>query len=100
MNLINFSTKHFVNIPDKKECEGPETIWRELITWMFSAPFDPRDDSAFSPDLDGCVATGSTKKETEKEIQEAIEFHLEDLRSEGFETPLPRSYSKYFEIPA
>ena len=56
--------------------------------------------SAFSPDLDGCVATGSTKKETEVNIKEAIEFHLEGLRNEGFEIPSPHSYSRYFEIPA
>ena len=56
--------------------------------------------SAFSPDLDGCVATGSTKKETEVNIKEAIEFHLEGLRIEGFEMPSPHSYSRYLEIPA
>jgi len=56
--------------------------------------------SAFSPDLDGCVATGSTKEETEVNIKEAIEFHLEGLRNEGFEIPSSHSYSRYLEIPA
>ncbi len=40
--------------------------------------------SAFSPDLDGCVATGSTRKEVEQAMKEAIEFHLEGLRQEGY----------------
>jgi len=47
--LINFSKQHFVNIPEGKEFKGPEFTWRELITWMFSAPFDPRDDTAYIP---------------------------------------------------
>ena len=34
--------------------------------------------SAYSPDLDGCVATGKTREEVEREMQEAIAFHLED----------------------
>jgi predicted RNase H-like HicB family nuclease len=56
--------------------------------------------SAYSPDIDGCVATGSTKKEVEKVIHDAIEFHLEGLRIEGFDIPVPRSFSKYVEVSA
>jgi len=29
--------------------EGADFTWRELITWLFSVPFDPRDDSAYVP---------------------------------------------------
>jgi len=46
---INFSKKHMVNIPEGDDYEAPEFTWRELITWMFSAPFDPRDDTAYIP---------------------------------------------------
>jgi RES domain-containing protein len=28
---------------------GGEFTWRELISWMFRAPFDPRDDTAYVP---------------------------------------------------
>ena len=38
--------------------------------------------SAYSPDIDGCVATGATKDEVEKNMKEAIEFHLEGLAIE------------------
>ncbi|HCU23529.1 MAG TPA: hypothetical protein DF383_00815, partial [Deltaproteobacteria bacterium] len=31
--------------------------------------------SAYSPDLPGCIATGATREETEKNIHEAIELH-------------------------
>jgi predicted RNase H-like HicB family nuclease len=31
--------------------------------------------SAYSPDLAGCVSTGATIEETEKNMREAIAFH-------------------------
>ncbi len=54
--------------------------------------------SAFSPDVPGCGSTGKTKEEVGLNIQEAIEFHLEGLRQEGYEIPQPSSYSSYVEI--
>jgi predicted RNase H-like HicB family nuclease len=56
--------------------------------------------SAFSPDLLGCIATGSTKTEVEKNMREAIAFHLEGMRKEGLSTPRPHSFSTYLEVPA
>ena len=56
--------------------------------------------SAYSPDIDGCVATGSTKDEVEKNMKEAIEFHLEGLKLERQEIPRPNSYSDYLEVSA
>ena len=38
--------------------------------------------SAYVPDLPGCVATGATVEETEAQIREAIEFHLEGMRED------------------
>lgn len=54
--------------------------------------------SAYSPDLDGCVATGSTKQEVEQNIREAIAFHVEGLRDEGYSVPQPASYSTYVDV--
>lgn len=45
-------------------------------------------------------STGTTKEEVERNIQEAIEFHLEGLRQEGYEIPEPGSYSAYVDIVA
>lgn len=56
--------------------------------------------SAYVPDLPGCVATGKTVKETEKEMREAIEFHLEGLREDGLRIPRPTSSVEYVEIAA
>ncbi len=50
--------------------------------------------------MDGCVATGRTKKEVEKNMKEAMEFHLEGLSLEHQEAPKPHSYSSYVEVMA
>jgi predicted RNase H-like HicB family nuclease len=54
--------------------------------------------SAYSPDLDGCVAVGSTPEDVERNMREAIALHIEGLEAEGFEVPPPRSYSAYVEL--
>jgi predicted RNase H-like HicB family nuclease len=54
--------------------------------------------SAYSPDLPGCVATGATRKEVEREMQEAIEFHIEGLALAGEEIPKPHSEACYCEV--
>jgi predicted RNase H-like HicB family nuclease len=56
--------------------------------------------SAYSPDLEGCVATGHSREEVEREMQEAIEFHLDGMARNGDPIPEPRTYSRYMEIPA
>ena len=54
--------------------------------------------SAYSPDLPGCIATGATRKEVEKNIKEAISFHIEGLREDGIPTPEPSSFTEYVEV--
>ena len=54
--------------------------------------------SAYSPDLQGCVATGATRKQVEHGMQKAIEFHLAGMRGEKIRIPVPRSYSTYVEV--
>lgn len=56
--------------------------------------------SAYSPDLDGCVATGKTRQQVESQMQEAIAFHLEGMARSGEPIPEPRTYSAYIEVPA
>lgn len=56
--------------------------------------------SAYAPDLPGCVATGSSVKEAEREIQAAIKFHIEGLREDGLPVPAPSSVVDYLEIAA
>jgi len=56
--------------------------------------------SAYSPDLEGCVATGKTREDVERTMREAKEFHLEGLRLEGLDVPQPHTYSAYVEVSA
>ncbi|MFZ2145998.1 MAG: type II toxin-antitoxin system HicB family antitoxin [Sedimentisphaerales bacterium] len=56
--------------------------------------------SAFSPDLPGCIAAGSSREEVEKNMKEAIAFHLEGMSQEGLEVPESHSFSTYLEVPA
>jgi predicted RNase H-like HicB family nuclease len=44
---------------------------------------------AWAPDLPGCVAVGDTIEECEREMREAIAFHIEGLREEGEPVPEP-----------
>ena len=60
----------------------------------------PTGFSAYSPDLDGCVATGATRQEVEQTMQDAIRFHLEGLKEEHLPIPKPHCSSAYLEIPA
>jgi len=54
--------------------------------------------SAYSPDVPGCIATGTTRQETEENIREAIRFHIEGLREDGLPFPEPLSSTEYVEV--
>jgi predicted RNase H-like HicB family nuclease len=54
--------------------------------------------SAYSPDLPGCVSTGQSRDEVERNMRDAIEFHLDGLREEGLPVPEPRSDAAFCEI--
>ena len=54
--------------------------------------------SAYVPDLPGCIATGKTVAEVEREIREAISFHLEGMREDGLAIPSPSSRVEYIDV--
>jgi predicted RNase H-like HicB family nuclease len=56
--------------------------------------------SAYSPDVDGCIATGATKDEVRKNMREALEFHFEGLQLNRQKVPEPHTYSDYIELAA
>jgi predicted RNase H-like HicB family nuclease len=56
--------------------------------------------SAYSPDIPGCVATGTTRDEAEREMKSAVAFHIEGLKSERMALPTPHSSSSYIDVPA
>jgi predicted RNase H-like HicB family nuclease len=56
--------------------------------------------SAYSPDLPGCIASAGTQEEVQREMTDAIAFHLSGLKEEGMAIPEPRSSSSYVDVPA
>jgi predicted RNase H-like HicB family nuclease len=51
--------------------------------------------SAYVPDLPGCIATGATVAEAEREIRAAIRFHIEGLKQDGLPIPEPATATEY-----
>ena len=56
--------------------------------------------AAYVPDLPGCIATGETLEETERQIREAILFHIQGLREDGQPIPQPTSKVNYVTVAA
>ncbi len=54
--------------------------------------------SAYVPDLPGCITTGKTVEEIERNIREAIELHLEGLAEDGALIPEPSTAVSYVEL--
>ena len=54
--------------------------------------------SAYVPDLPGCITTGRTIEEIERNMREAIELHLEGLREDSEPIPEPRTAVAYVEL--
>ena len=54
--------------------------------------------AAYVPDLPGCVTTGETFEDTERNIREAISGHLQTLREFGEPIPEPTSVAKEIEV--
>jgi predicted RNase H-like HicB family nuclease len=48
-----------------------------------------RNYSAYAPDLPGVITTGRTPEATERNMREAITFHLSELRAAGEPIPVP-----------
>ncbi len=55
--------------------------------------------SAYSPDLDGCVATARTRPSILRAMQKAVEFHLQGLREQGRRRPQPSTDTAWVEVP-
>lgn len=53
--------------------------------------------ATYSPDVLGCVATGKTVEASLKNMQEALEMHLEYLAEFGEKLPVPRDSDHYIQ---
>lgn len=55
---------------------------------------------AYVPDLPGCIAAGESEAEVLTLIEEAIIFHLDALKAQGQDIPMPQSSARLLEISA
>lgn len=54
--------------------------------------------SAYSPDLPGCVATGKTREQVIRNMQEAIGMHIQGLLEDNLPVPEPHSFAEYVSV--
>src|SRR5262249_34641099 len=54
--------------------------------------------SAYVPDLPGCVSAGNSRPEMDRNIREAIELYLDELREQGLPIPLPTTDTEYVAV--
>ena len=50
------------------------------------------NQSAYVPDIPGCVTTGRTTAETMSNMQEALQMHLEGMIEDGDPIPVPSTH--------
>jgi predicted RNase H-like HicB family nuclease len=56
--------------------------------------------AAYVPDLPGCVTTGKTLEETERNVREAISGHISTLLEFGEPIPEPTSIAREIDVNA
>jgi len=54
--------------------------------------------SAYSPDLPGCVATGSSREDVERNMGEAIRLHIQGLLEDNEVLPESHSFAEYVDV--
>lgn len=54
--------------------------------------------SAYSPDLPGCVATGKTREQVIRNMQEAIGMHIQGLLEDNLPVPESHSFAEYISV--
>ncbi len=53
--------------------------------------------SAYVPDLPGCVATGASVADVERDIRDAIRFHIDGLKEDGLPVPASTNIAEWVE---
>jgi predicted RNase H-like HicB family nuclease len=77
------------------DAQGGRSGGREM-TQRYAVIFEQAQGNwaAYVPDLPGCITTGATLEETERNIREAIEGHLRVMREFGEPVPRPTSLAR------
>jgi len=54
--------------------------------------------SVYSPDLPGCIATGATREDAEKNMSEAVKMHVAGLIEDKLPVPESTSFAEYIAV--
>lgn len=54
--------------------------------------------SAYCPDLPGCVATGKTREETERNMHGAVEMHIQGMLEDKLPIPKSMAVAEYIAV--
>jgi predicted RNase H-like HicB family nuclease len=68
---------------------------RNTLTYAVVIEKAGRNYSAYAPDLPGVITTGRTPEATQRNMREAIAFHLSELRAAGEPIPAPTTRATY-----
>jgi len=55
--------------------------------------------SAYVPDLPGCITTGATHEEVQKNMRDAIALHLRGMIEDHKPIPVPQVTAAYADVP-
>ena len=84
----------------ERTVQDAESAGTETSGKRYMVIFEKANDnySAYSPDIQGCIATGKTRDEVEKNFREAISLHFAGLAEDGLPVPEPTSFIEYIDI--
>ncbi len=84
------------NCTSRKEERANKKVYRFLVVIEKA----DANYSAYSPDVPGCIATGRTREQAERNMHEALEMHVHGLLEDNLPVPKPHSFAEYFAVPS
>ncbi len=76
----------------------PRGIGEAMYRFLIIIEEGEHNYSAYVPDLPGCVATGHTREEVEKNMREAIILHLEGMAEDQEPIPTSHTSAEYIDV--
>ena len=71
-----------------------------MVRFLIVIEKENKNYSAYCPDLPGCVATGKTHEETERNMNKAVEMHVHGMLEDNLPIPESVTVAEYIAIAA
>jgi predicted RNase H-like HicB family nuclease len=79
-------------------CASPDGQGSKVVRYAVVIEKADGNYSVYVPDLPGCISTGRTVEEAERNIHDAISLHLEGIREDGQAPPEPTTHVAELEV--